>query len=25
MAARNAALLALRRDDLPGDWVLITW
>ena len=25
MAARDAALLALRRDDLPGDWVLITW
>jgi hypothetical protein len=24
MAARDAALLALRRDDLPGDWVLIT-
>ena len=25
MAARDAALLALRRDDLPGDWILITW
>jgi hypothetical protein len=24
MAARDAALLALRRDDLPGDWVVIT-
>jgi hypothetical protein len=24
MAARNAALLALSRDDLPGDWVVIT-
>ena len=25
MAVRDAALLALRRDDLPGDWILITW
>jgi hypothetical protein len=25
MAARDSALLALRRADLPGDWVLITW
>jgi hypothetical protein len=25
MAARDAALLALRRDDLPAGRVLITW
>ncbi len=25
MAARDSALLALSRADLPGDWVLITW
>jgi hypothetical protein len=23
--ARDAALAALFRDDLPGDWVLVTW
>jgi hypothetical protein len=23
--ARLAALAALRREDLPGDWVLVTW
>jgi hypothetical protein len=25
LAARDSALLALSRADLPGDWVLITW
>lgn len=25
VAARESALLALSRADLPGDWVLITW
>lgn len=24
-AARAAALAALERPDLPGDWVLVTW
>lgn len=25
LEARDAALQALARDELPGDWVLITW
>lgn len=25
MAARDSALSAMSRADLPGDWVLITW